>query len=80
VKEPSSPGRTIKLRVLWWAMRGTPVAPLFLRTKTGRLYLVVKVRKCRPGSKARYSFDACRIQQDEVPKGVKIHSWAWGKR
>ncbi len=75
------PGRTVTLRVLTWAMRGgPPVAPLYLRTSTGRTYRVRTVRKCRPGSEARYMFGAEVVAAADVPEGARVIEWTWRAR
>ncbi len=75
------PGRTVTLRVLTWAMRGgPPVAPLYLRTNTGRTYQVRTLRKCRPGSEARYVFGAEVVAPADVPEDARVFEWTWRSR
>lgn len=75
--EPAS-ARTVQLRVMHWTMRGgPPEAPLYLRTRTGRLYRVHTVHRTRSGSEARYTFGACRILPHELPADARVHDWVW---
>lgn len=70
--------RNAILTALHWDGDG-PMPGQYLRSPRSA-YLIIEVRRSRPGSKSFGRLVVERLRPHQIPKGAVVHRWEWAKR